>query len=144
MTTYDTDIAAWAEEQAALLRQRASNALDWEHLAEEIEGVSASQKGEVRSRLALICQHLLKWQYQPEHRSRSWRSTIRTQRDDLDDVLQGSPSLRPYAAAALAKAFSRGREKAEDETGVLRLPAECPWTIEQVLDREFWPGGKDL
>lgn len=69
MSKYDTDIAAWAEEQATALRQRASNALDWENLAEEIEAVGISQKKEIRSRLAVLCQNLLKWQYQHGDRS---------------------------------------------------------------------------
>jgi Domain of unknown function DUF29 len=136
---YDTDISVWAAEQAGFLRQRAANALDWENLAEEIEAVGISQKREVYARLRLICQHLLKWAYQPEHRSRSWRATIRTQRRDLERVLRDSPSLRPYAATELAEAYARGREDAEEETGLLHLPAACPWPIEQVLDIAFLP-----
>ena len=68
---YATDVAAWAEQQAGLLRRRASGqlpndaGLDWENLAEEIEGVAASQKREIRNRLKRICQHLLKWR--PQH-----------------------------------------------------------------------------
>jgi hypothetical protein len=142
-TLYDADTARWAEEQAALLRQRAelasNDALDWLHLAEEIEGVVASEKREVRSRLALIVQHLLKWRYQPELRSRSWETTLRTQRDDLLAVLEDSPSLRPFAASVLATAFSRGRHSAEGETGLLHLPTDCPWTLDQVLDQAFLP-----
>jgi hypothetical protein len=63
---YATDVAAWAEQQAGLLRRRASGqlpndaGLDWENLAEEIEGLAASQKREIRNRLKRICQHLLK------------------------------------------------------------------------------------
>ena len=144
MTTYDTDIAAWAEEQATLLRERASNALDWDNLAEEIEGVAGSERKEIRSRLRVLCMHLLKWQYQPERRSRSWRTTIDSQRDDLDDVLEHSPSLRPYAGEALLRAYGRGRKKAIDQTGVERIPEACPWTINEILDPEFWPGGKEL
>jgi hypothetical protein len=26
------------------------------------------------------------------------------------------------------------------ETGIVDLPATCPWTIEQLLDPDFWPG----
>jgi hypothetical protein len=139
MTDYDTDLAAWAIEQAAMLRQRSVNSLDWENLAEEIEAVGISQKREVYARLRRICQHLLKWQFQPEQQCRSWRATIRTQRRDLERVLRDSPSFRPYAATELADAFDRGREDAEEETGLLHLPAACPWTIEQVLDLEFLP-----
>jgi hypothetical protein len=77
---YDTDFFRWTKEQAQLLRRRAETAnnddLDYRNLAEEIESVGASQKREVRSRLALILQHLLKWHYQPDLRSRSWEATL--------------------------------------------------------------------
>jgi hypothetical protein len=137
--TYESDFSAWAEEQAALLRQRNHNQLDWDNLAEEIESVSRSEKREVLSRLKLICHHLLKWSYQPEHQSRSWRSTINTQRRELGLVLGDSPSLRPYAVSELTKAYEHGRDDAEDQTGLLHLPQICPWTIEQILDKDFWP-----
>lgn len=136
---YQTDIARWAAEQAALLRRRAANRLDWENLAEEIEAVGISQRREARSRLRLLLQHLLKWQFQPEHQSRSWRATIVTQRRDLEEVLADSPSLRPYAAAELGNAYERARDAAEAETGLLHLPTSCPWLIEQVLDPKFLP-----
>lgn len=144
MSKYEKDLALWAEEQAGLLRQRASNALDWDNLAEEIEGVAGSERKEIRSRLRILCMHLLKWQYQQERRSRSWRTTIDSQRDDLDDALEHSPSLRPYAGTALARAYERGRKKAIDQTGVERIPETCPWTVDEVLDPEFWPGGSEL
>jgi hypothetical protein len=55
-------------------------------------------------------------------------------------VIRRNPSLKPYPASVLADAYQDGREVAEAETGLLDLPAVCPWTIEQVLDRAFWPG----
>jgi hypothetical protein len=138
---YDSDFHEWAETQAGLLRRHASNALDWDNLAEEIESLGKSQRREVRRRLALICQHLLKWQYQPEHQSRSWESTIRVQRRDLLALFEDSPSLRSFAASQLSASFDNGREDAERESGLLHLPAACPWTVEQVLDQAFWPSG---
>ena len=75
----------------------------------------ASEKREVRSRLALIVQHLLKWQYQPDLRSRSWRATLHVQRRDLLAVLEDSPSLRPFAANVLPASFAHGRHDAEQE-----------------------------
>jgi len=38
-THYETDFAAWADEMAAALRARAVDELDWENIAEEIEGL---------------------------------------------------------------------------------------------------------
>ena len=137
---YEDDIATWAARQADLLRRRASNELDWDHLAEEIEDVAQRQKDQIESRLAIACEHLLKWEFQPARRSNSWRGSIVEARNRIARVQRRVPSLEPYPAAVLADAYRDGREKAEAETGLLDLPEACPWTIEQVLDRSFWPG----
>ena len=49
------------------------------------------------------------------------------------------PSLAPYPAQVLADGYLQGRTVAKEEIGVANLPESCPWTIEQVLDRDFWP-----
>jgi hypothetical protein len=139
---YDTDIAAWSEQQAGALRRRAANELDWDNVAEEIESLSRSDKRAIRSRLAMICEHLLKWHFQPDARSGSWRGSVRAGRDKIADLIEESPSLADYPAAHLAGprgAYARGRCKAADETELVGLPETCPWTIEQVLDHAFWP-----
>ena len=69
--TYEKDVIAWANEQAALLRAGRFSALDIEHIAEEIEDVGKSERREFVSRMAVLLAHLLKWQYQPERRGAS-------------------------------------------------------------------------
>ena len=140
---YDTDFVRWTEQQARSLRRRAETAnndeLDYLNLAEEIESVGVSQKREVRSRLALIFQHLLKWHYQPDLRSRSWENTLRVQRRELLAVFEDSPSLRGFAERVMSAAFTIGRQDAERETGVLAIVDVSPWTLDQVLDPNFLP-----
>ena len=143
---YDTDVAAWAEQQAGLLRRRASGqlpndaGLDWDNLAEEIEGVAASQKREIRSRLKCICQHLLKWRHSKRPATRSWRLTLDEQREQLEELFKDSPSLRRFAADALPEAFVNGRRAEEREAGPLKLPHDvCPWSLDEVLAIDFFP-----
>jgi hypothetical protein len=136
---YDADIAAWAEQQADALRRRAANEIDWENVAEEIESLARSDRREIRNRLAVICEHLLKWAYQPEHRSGSWRGSIVEARDQIARLVQESPSLQDSPAAVLAEAYPAGRRKAEAETGLVGLPESCPWTIDRVLEHAIWP-----
>ena len=136
---YEDDIAAWAARQADLLRHRASNELDWDNIAEEIADVGRSEEREIESRLAIACEHLLKWEFQPYQRSNSWRASVVQARTRIARVIRRNPSLRPYPASVLADAYQDGRDVAEAETGLLDLPEACPWTIEQVLDRNFWP-----
>lgn len=136
---YDEDFVLWTEQQSTLLRRRAAGEVsndvefDWRNLAEEIEAVGRATRRELRNRLARLLQHLLKWQYQPELRSRSWRATIRTQRQEIDDLLADSPSLRARLPDFVAAAYPRARAATLDETGLLDLPQTSPFTMEQTL-----------
>ncbi|KQT69967.1 MULTISPECIES: DUF29 domain-containing protein [unclassified Aureimonas] len=144
---YERDFFAWTQDQAGKLRARASfdnrGDVDWEHAAEEIESVGASEKREIRSRLRALILHLLKWKYQTAKRKSGWRSTIDEQRDRLAMVLEDSPSLAVFPQEVLAGAYRLAVAKALQET---RLPAssfpqECPFTIGEILDPEFFPEG---
>ena len=134
---YDRDFVLWIEQQVTLLRRRAAGELvndtelDWRNLAEEIEAVGGNTRRELRNRLARLLQHLLKWHYQPELRSRGWR--IRTQRQEIEDLLADNPSLRARLGEFVAAAYGRARAAALDETGLLELPEQPPFTIEQTL-----------
>ena len=55
-------------------------------------------------------------------------------------MIRHNPSLQSYPVTVLTDAYQDGRDVAEAETGVPDLPEACPWTIEQVLGRDFWPG----
>ena len=71
MVTYETDFHAWAIQNARLLREGKLTKLDAEHIAEELESMSASERRELLNRLQVLLSHLLKYQYQPERRSKS-------------------------------------------------------------------------
>jgi hypothetical protein len=136
---YDEDFILWTEQQATLLRRRADGdlvndaELDWRNLAEEIEAVGGNTRRDLRNRLTRLLQHLLKWQYQPELRSRSWRATVRTQRQEIEDLLADNPSLRAKLPEFITAAYPRARAAALDETGLLELPEELPFAVEQAL-----------
>ena len=136
---YDQDFVLWIEQQVTLLRRRAAGELvndtelDWRNLAEEIEAVGGNTRRELRNRLARLLQHLLKWHYQPELRSRSWRATIRTQRQEIEELLADNPSLRARLGEFVAVAYGRARAAALDETGLLELPEQPSFTIEKTL-----------
>ena len=140
-TSYDTDVIAWAREQAQLLRAGRFDALDIEHIADEIEDVGKSEQRELASRMAVLLTHLLKWQYQPERRGNSWRRTIREQRKGLAKRLEKTPSLRrdldDPAWWELAWADAVSAALAEAEVG--DLPEFCPWTIDEIFDPSWLP-----
>ena len=141
-TLYDLDFYTWTQRQAELLRIEEWEQLDWQHIAEEIESLGKKDKRQVQSRLAILIMHLLKWQYQPEKRSPSWRKTIKEQRFRLALVLNDSPSLKSNINEFIALVYPHAVESAADETRLARktFPATCPYSSEQLLDPSFLPG----
>jgi hypothetical protein len=136
----ETDAAAWAEEMAALLESHDYANLDVAGLAEELRDLSRSRFDELRSRLRVLIVHLLKWQYQPARRSRSWRSTITTQRFDIADMLKESPSLGTRLQPEFAEVWYRATVQAADETGIdiEKFPADCIWDLKTEILLSGW------
>jgi Domain of unknown function DUF29 len=136
---YERDFYAWANEQAALLRAGKLSALDVENVAEEIESMGRAQRNELTNRLAVLLTHLLKWQFQPERRGRSWELTIREQRRQVGRDIKQNPSLRPLVGEILADAYGDALLAAQRETELpeTAFPAGCPWTFDEAMNTEF-------
>ena len=83
--------------------------------------------------------YLLKWEYQPENRSRSWFLTIREQRRALNRHFHRNPSLKSCIVDALEDGFEAGVDLALRETNLpLRtFPAKCPYNFEEVITDSF-------
>lgn len=105
--------------------------------------MSRRHRREYTRRLVVVLLHLLKWRYQPERRSQSWRHTLTEQRRQLVSLLQRYPRLRPQLPALLIESYQTARAEALVETGLAEdtFPHACPWTAEQILDEHFRPGG---
>ena len=140
---YDEDFFAWTEDQARFLRAGEFSQLDIANIAEEIEDMGRTIRRELRNRLSVLTMHLLKWRYQPGHRSPSWSGTIREQRQQIAELLDESPSLRPVPARDLTKIYGLAVSKAMGDTGLpeATFPTNCPFTPEQILAPDFLPEG---
>ncbi|MYN15502.1 DUF29 family protein [Rugamonas sp. FT107W] len=138
---YEDDIIAWSEQQAALLRAGQWSQLDIDNIAEEIEDVGKSEKRELQSRQSVLLTHLLKWKYQPGRRGSSWVRTIREQRAAVAADLVQYPHLKPLLSDPqwFRQVYRRARIDAEAQTHLPDLPDELPWTVEQLLDPDFFP-----
>jgi hypothetical protein len=138
---YHQDFHAWLVQTAGLIRAGQFDAIDAEHVAEELEAMGKSEKRELLSRLTVLLAHLLKWQFQPARRSRSWKNTLLTQRIDIHELLEDSPSLKTEILDKISAAYEKAVLAAEDETGIdqRNFPNACPFTLEQILDKEFFP-----
>jgi hypothetical protein len=142
MSLYEIDFYAWTQQQAAVIRDGRWEEIDRLNLLEEIESLGKQQRQELRSRLGILLGHLLKWQFQPGARSRSWLSTLRLQRLEIVDLLNDNPSLKPYLDEAIERAYLRGLAIAIDETNLPNrsFPSTCEYTLTEMLDSEFYPG----
>lgn len=138
---YEQDFYAWTQEQSRLLRLGKLQGLDLENLAEEIESLGKQQKQELRNRFGVLIGHLLKWEYQPHLRGKSWKVTIDLQREEIVDLVDENPSLKPYLEEAIARSYKQAIALVVKETPLDKdnLPAECLYTFAQVLDQDFYP-----
>jgi len=138
---YETDIIAWADEQAALLRAGRLADIDIGHIAEEIEDVGKSEQRALASRMAVLLAHLLKWQFQPQWRGSSWQRTIKEQRRAIAAHLRDTPSLKQALANPnwWEGVWADAVTQAIKETGLDHFPDDCPWTVQQVLTMDFYP-----
>jgi hypothetical protein len=139
---YERDFFAWVQQQASLLRHQQWQELDLSNLIEEIESLGRQQRQELRNRLTVLIGHLLKWNYQPSCRSRSWLATIRIQRRELLRLLKENPSLKPYLSEALLESYENGRDLAMGETNLPEsiFPVSCCYELGEILDAGFYPG----
>ena len=138
---YETDFYAWTQLQARLIKEKQLAQVDLENIAEELESMGKSEKRELESRLVVLIMYLLKWQFQPKRRNKSWRSTINTQRDELERLIRLSPSLKHIIYESITRAYSSARYHFEDETSINKeiLPDNCQYTFEQIMDKKYWP-----
>jgi hypothetical protein len=145
---YEVDFYGWAMRNAQLLRQGRFAEIDVEHIAEELESMSKKDQRELESRFIILIAHLLKWQYQLQQimamwpwQGGSWRGSIIEQRVQIAKLLRNNPGLKPHLSEAIANAYPDAVELASEETQLAKntFPEVCPYTVEQLLEKEFYP-----
>jgi len=139
---YNTDFYTWALYHAQLLRDGKLSELDVEHLIEELEDMGRSSQHELENRLVVLLGHLLKWGHQSEHRSSSWRGSINEQRLQIKRKLRKNPGLQPRLPEAVVEAYPDAVELAAKDTGIPTnlFPQACPYSLEEIMDGDFYPG----
>jgi hypothetical protein len=140
-TLYEEDFNLWLEATVNLLKTLQLSLIDYENLIEEIESMARKDKRALESNLEQILMHLLKWQYQKDKRTNSWRYTIIEHRDHLEVAFRDSPSLKRYFNEVLEKCYQKARRFASEETGldIKTFPVDLPFTKEQILNPDYLP-----
>ena len=105
--------------------------------------MSRSDHRALESHLRVLLMHVLKWRSQPAGRQagHSWADSIREARTQVTDGLQTYPGMHQHVPAILVRAWPKARREARHQTGLslATFPQDCPWTLEQLLDGDFWP-----
>jgi hypothetical protein len=137
----EDDFYAWCFEQAELLRQKRFAEADLPNIIEEVEDLGSEQRRALRSSYRLVISHLLKWQFQPELRTRSWEGTIARERNNIGDRETGNKTLRNEARTLVEEAYRGAVLEASKETGLPRntFPFDCPYSVDQLRDPDWMP-----
>lgn len=135
------DYQAWIQSQINVLRAKRFDELDVEHLIEEMEEMGGSDRRALTSHLIVLLAHLLKWRFQPEHRRSSWRGSIVEQRVQIEALTESAPSLARMVPELAVHAYPKALKIATKETGIGldRLPSIPPFSVEQLLDEDYFP-----
>ena len=140
-TLYQTDLNLWLQETANLLRSGDMEQLDCQNLTEEIEDMAGSRKDALEDNLIRVLQHLLKWKYQPQKRTNSWKASITEHSLRLNKAFKKSPSLKPYFEQVFAECYQDARLITAQETGldIHVFPEICPFAQADVLNPQYLP-----
>lgn len=140
-TLHDHDFLEWTQKQVEYLRKGCWAELDVENLVEELEALGRSEQRELGSYLQVLLMHMLKCQYQPERRTKSWDNTLSSCRDKIQDCLEDTPSLQRFLKDPVwvEKHYRRACRDAAKETNKSGeiFPTECPYTMKQILKADF-------
>ena len=141
---YERDYYGWIQRNIHAIREGRVHEVDWANVAEELDDRGKSEKRALRSQLARLIAHLLKWAYQPKRRpasQNSWRATIKHARVSINEILDESPSLKPQLPQMVPAGYRDALAQVLEETGLPEhtFPAACLWSLEQMMAEDFWP-----
>ena len=146
---YEADFYTWIFRNIELLKQRRFSKIDVDILIDELESMAKRDKRELLNHFIILLAHLLKWQFQLKllteqwqtRQGGSWRGSIMEQRLQIVKQLKESPSLKNYLAEAVEKAYPDAVKIAMQETQLSKdtFPKMCSYSIEQLLDENFYP-----
>ena len=134
-TLYQQDYNLWIEKTIKLIQEKNFNAVDWENLTEELDSLRKLDKRELRNRLIVLLEHLLKlayWDSERENNQRGCRTTIREQRRQIKVLLDDSPSLKPFLENIFAECYAHAREEVIEKSDLSSsvFPMESPFSAE--------------
>jgi hypothetical protein len=141
---YETDYMLWLEITLEQIKHRQTDQIDWDNLAEEIEGLGIALHYKIDSYLRQLLIHLLLYKYWTIEREKSgsdWRDKIIDLQDELESLLEQSKTLYNYFLSRIDLIYLRARrgviQKTQLDSSV--FPEKCPFSESELLDFNFYP-----
>ncbi|MBF2057760.1 MAG: DUF29 domain-containing protein [Cyanobacterium sp. T60_A2020_053] len=141
---YEIDDHLWLEETIKLLKEKRLSELDLDNLIEELESLAQRDKLAMASLLQQVMIHLLLlnyWEREYERNCHHWQYEIANFRDQLNGRL--TANLTKSVTEDFNKIYQKALKKVNIKTDyTLNLPTQCPYTLEQLLDDDWFPENK--
>ncbi|MEB3338873.1 MAG: DUF29 domain-containing protein [Leptolyngbyaceae bacterium] len=141
VSLYERDFLLWTEETTRMLKVKDFENLDLANLIEEIESLGRLEKKELKSRLLVLLEHLLKRRYldMPQEYN-GWERTIREQRIQLELLLDDSPSLKTQWQEACDRAWALALKKVTGDYPQAQFPSTYPFPtdLQALLNQHLW------
>lgn len=145
---YQTDYELWLEQQREAVEKRDSEALDWENLAENLKDLSTFPRNLLNDYLMMILLYLMKTAVQRDTYldfNSHWILNIARNRILIKKLIKQYPkTLNSYLQKAISPIYEEvlellllEREWKRNKT--YDYPKFCPFTIEEILDKNFFP-----
>ncbi len=137
---YEIDDYLWLEKTITLLKENKLNELDLENLIEELESLARRDKLAMASLLQQIIRHLLLIQYWDDEYERSyrhWRSEVTSFRGQISERM--TTNFYNYLSENMPSIYHKARKYVIDKSGLEIFPIECPYTLDQLLDEDWFP-----
>jgi hypothetical protein len=135
---YDTDVLAWSEHQAALLRrlahgERLNDTIDWENVIEEVESVGRSELRACESLLRQTIIHLLKLHLWPDSAAAAhWAAEVLGFLADAQRSFSPSMGQRIDLSGLYGTAVRQAKAEARGQP-TPDFPLACPFALADLL-----------
>jgi glucan biosynthesis protein len=139
---YELDEYLWLQETIKILKENRLNDLDIDNLIEELEDLGRKERNRVSSFLEQIIRHLLLlqyWEIEYERNKNHWRAEIQGFRTQLRKYL--TTNLQNHLVDELEIIYQDSVTYVQEKTGFsLDFPQMCPYTLDELLDKNWFPG----
>ena len=134
---YESDYCLWLDTTLQQLKNNDLSNLDLVNLIEEIESLGRKERAELLNRLIVLFEHLLKlkyWQQELERNKRGWNNTVIEQTNQIEILLEDSPSLKYSLDTIVDRAYSRALKVTKKKTGLANLPENNPFKLHDIIE----------